>query len=217
MPKYEFIVVKRINTPTRKLLRKCIPKLDTLLEQTCRYVTRLLYDSPSDTPTNFHTVRLVVRSMPGGVAYTTDAPSHSKEIHFSVEYFEGVYKNANRNLRRLRDEIRGVLVHEMVHVLQYSGKNTAPGWFIEGLADFIRLRAELSPPHWFKRRGGSWTDSYSTAAYFLDWVDTTVKPGFLKQMNVSLASNEWQNDIFQRFTSRSIDGLWNEYQESIQQ
>ncbi|KAI9731176.1 MAG: hypothetical protein M1834_005369 [Cirrosporium novae-zelandiae] len=48
----------------------------------------------------------------------------------------------------VRHEILGVLTHEVVHTLQFNGKGSAPGGFIEGVADFVRLRAGLAPAHW---------------------------------------------------------------------
>jgi len=39
----------------------------------------------------------------------------NKEIHFSADYVRG------QSEERCRDEIRGVIVHEMVHVWQHDG------------------------------------------------------------------------------------------------
>lgn len=46
-----------------------------------------------------------------------------------------------------RREIEGVLCHEMVHVVQEDGEGTAPGWWIEGLADWVRLEGGLGAKH----------------------------------------------------------------------
>jgi hypothetical protein len=53
----------------------------------------------------------------GGVAYTTGnwMDGDNKEIHLSAEYVHA------QSEERARDEIRGVLVHEMVHVWQHDG------------------------------------------------------------------------------------------------
>ena len=52
-----------------------------------------------------------------GVAYTTGnwMDGECKEIHFNSNYIRNLSKE------RVRDEIRGVLVHEMVHVWQNNG------------------------------------------------------------------------------------------------
>jgi len=92
-------------------------------------------------------VTLVLRALEG-VAYTTgiDLDSDHKEIHFSLEYIQGI---ANRTPERVADEIQGVLVHEMVHAWQWNALGTAPVGLTEGIADFVRLKAGLSPPHWW--------------------------------------------------------------------
>lgn len=61
-----------------------------------------------------------------GVAYTTGSYTH-KEIHFALSHIEN-------SATRARDEIRGVLTHEMVHCFQYNAKGTCPGGLIEGIA-----------------------------------------------------------------------------------
>ena len=68
-----------------------------------------------------------------GVAYTTgsDLDDDHKEIHFSLKYIAGIQPSSET---RIRDEIKGVLVHEMVHCFQYNGKGTCPGGLIEGIA-----------------------------------------------------------------------------------
>jgi len=62
-----------------------------------------------------------------GVAYTTGSASH-KEIHFSLDYIKEQSKS------RLRAEIMGVLVHEVVHCFQYDGYGSCPGGLVEGIA-----------------------------------------------------------------------------------
>ena len=53
----------------------------------------------------------------GGVAYTTGdwLDGENKEIHVSAEYVQ------EQSEDRARDEMRGVLFHEMVHVWQHDG------------------------------------------------------------------------------------------------
>ena len=64
-----------------------------------------------------------------GVAYTkgSELDDDHKEIHFSVRHI------AN-NKDRVKGEVMGVLVHEMVHCFQYNAKGTCPGGLIEGVA-----------------------------------------------------------------------------------
>ena len=61
-----------------------------------------------------------------GVAYTCGS-RHQKEVHFSLDYIK-------KSINRARDEIMGVLVHEVVHCYQYDACGTCPGGLIEGIA-----------------------------------------------------------------------------------
>jgi hypothetical protein len=90
-----------------------------------------------------------------GVAYTTGSDT-SKEIHFSCQHIVNCAE-------RCADEIRGVLVHEVVHCYQYNGQGACPSGLIEGIAgayiclpgfwDFVsdsEAAPRLGPPSfWF--------------------------------------------------------------------
>ena len=61
-----------------------------------------------------------------GVAHTTGTKT-DKEIHFSLEHIENCASRA-------RDEILGVLTHEVVHCFQYDAERTCPSGLIEGVS-----------------------------------------------------------------------------------
>lgn len=71
-------------------------------------------------------ILLVLRAGMTVPAYTTGSATH-KEIHLSLEH-------VRNSASRARDEIVGIVTHEMVHCYQYNAKRTCPGGFIEGLA-----------------------------------------------------------------------------------
>lgn len=62
-----------------------------------------------------------------GVAYTTGTGEGLKEVHFSLDYIA-------QSKNRARNEILGVLVHEVVHCYQHDGRGSCPGGLIEGVA-----------------------------------------------------------------------------------
>lgn len=133
----------------------------TVLEDAVTSVLDLLYTPSSTLPTT-RSVTLILRSMPG-VAYTTgkDIDDDHKEIHFSTDYIAHITNG------RKSDEMRGVIVHEMVHCWQFNARGTAPGGLIEGIADWVRLRRDLAPPHWKKEWDGDWDAGYVTLRYIL--------------------------------------------------
>ena len=59
----------------------------------------------------------------------------------------------------------------MVHTIQHDGFGSTPMWFIEGIADYVRLLARLDPPHWKSagqaNRERGWETGYDVVAWFL--------------------------------------------------
>lgn len=75
------------------------------------------------------TILLILRAMPG-VAHTTGSHTN-KEIHFSLDYISATHA---AHPERIREEILGVLTHEVVHCFQHNGQGCCPGGLIEGVA-----------------------------------------------------------------------------------
>ena len=147
-----------------------------------------------------------------GVAYTTgsDLDGDHKEIHFSLDYINGI------SSARQKDEIQGVLVHEMVHCWQWNAVGTAPGGLIEGIADFVRLKAGLSPPHWKKEGGGQWDAGYQHTGYFLEWIESTCGGGSVRMINQALKDKTYQEDDFwEQLFGKKVSLLWKEYEGSL--
>lgn len=66
-----------------------------------------------------------------GVAYTTGGSEpNTSEIHFSLDHIVN-------SSDRAADEIKGVLIHEVVHCFQYNGNDTAPSGMIEASLSII--------------------------------------------------------------------------------
>lgn len=95
-----------------------------------------MYATTKLTPLNFSSVRSVTLHLDNmkGVAFTkgSELDDDHKEIHLNLNHCE-------TNKQRVHDEIRGVLVHEMVHCYQYNGKGSCPGGLIEGIAGSFRF------------------------------------------------------------------------------
>ncbi|KAM0875193.1 hypothetical protein ACQ4PT_036892 [Festuca glaucescens] len=79
-------------------------------------------------------VTLVVEDI-GGVAFTS-----ANGIHLSAQYVGGYSGDVKREVTR-------VLYHEAAHVWQWDGQGNANGGLIEGIADFVRLKAGFAPGH----------------------------------------------------------------------
>lgn len=169
----------------------------------------------SDIP-KVRSVTVVLRSM-GGVAYTTGLPLDDlhKEIHLSLDYVNGV---VSRDAAGVRRELAGVLTHEMVHCFQGNCKGTAPGGLIEGIADFVRLKAELAPPHWNRspeNRGHKWDEGYQKTAWFLEWLEEKRGAGTISRMNETMLNEKYNEKTFwHSLFGESVEQLWSRYKES---
>ncbi|KAF7302913.1 hypothetical protein MKEN_01253600 [Mycena kentingensis (nom. inval.)] len=118
---------------------------------------------------------------------------------------------------RAREEILGVLVHEVVHCYQHNARGTANGGFIEGVADFVRLRARLGAPHWKRAapaREDRWDAGYERTAFFLDWLEARSAhgEGTIRRMNAALDGVTWYKArVFETFAGAKVGKLWRTY------
>ncbi|KAL2049620.1 hypothetical protein ABVK25_010080 [Lepraria finkii] len=185
----------------------------TSLSKAVDGVLSILY---KPTKTNDHipptrSVSVTLRSM-GGVAYTTgsDIDDDHKEIHFSLDYINSIKPE------RQKEELQGVLVHEMVHCWQWNGIGTAPGGLIEGIADFVRLKAGLSPPHWKKENTGKWDAGYQHTGYFLEWIEDNWGEGSVRKVNDALKGKNYvEEEFWEQLFQKKVEDLWQEYSKDL--
>jgi hypothetical protein len=180
------------------------------LQKSVQDVLLWLYDSPDSSTTTLPSTRsvtLILRSMPG-VAYTTgsELDSDHKEIHFSLDYIRSIAKT------RKTEEILGVLTHEMVHCYQYNAFGTCPGGLIEGIADWVRLNANLSPPHWKQEGSGKWDAGYQHTGYFLQYLEDRFGVGLVRRMNEKMRIERYEEKRFwTELCGRPVEQLWGDY------
>ena len=196
---------------TRAFLR--LVHASSALESAVDTVLRLLYtDIERSCIPPTRSITLVLRDM-DGVAYTTglDIDDDHKEIHLSTKYIEYISES------RQKEEINGVLVHEMVHCWQYHGGNTAPGGLTEGVADWVRLKAGYAPPHWKRRGDCNWDAGYERTAYFLEWLEKEHGCDVVRKINQSLRVSKYDADkMWHNCCGKSIEELWEGYKKSLE-
>ncbi|KAK2405123.1 Plant basic secretory protein (BSP) family protein [Trifolium repens] len=144
-------------------------------------------NTPADRKT-VQKVSLFVDDM-DGVAYTSN-----NEIHLSARY-------VNSYSGDLKNEITGVLYHEMTHVWQWNGNGQANGGLIEGIADY---------GHWVKPgQGNKWDHGYDVTARFLDYCNG-LRNGFVAELN-KLMRNGYSDQFFVQLLGKTVDQLWKDY------
>ena len=187
-----------------------------LLKEAVARVQEHLYVSPGEPGTRCpptRSVTVVLRDV-GGVAYTTGLdldPVHHKEIHFSLGYIASIQPEA-----RVADEITGVLTHELVHCYQWDGKGTCPGGLVEGIADWVRLRCHLGPPHWRRRTEGGWDSGYERTAYFLEYLEGRFGSGTVRRINERLRKQHYDKEFWAGLLGQPVENLWEDYVEEVE-
>ncbi|PWA47068.1 hypothetical protein CTI12_AA502690 [Artemisia annua] len=133
-----------------------------------------------------------------GVAYASN-----NEIHVSAKYIQGYGGDVKR-------EITGVLYHEMTHIWQWNGNGQAPGGLIEGIADYVRLKAGYAPSHWVKPGAGNkWDQGYDVTARFLDYCNG-LRNGFVAELNKKMRGG-YNDGFFVDLLGKTVDQLWADY------
>ncbi|KAI5576983.1 hypothetical protein POPTR_009G094600v4 [Populus trichocarpa] len=146
---------------------------------------------------NIQTVNLFIDVM-DGVAYSVN-----DEIHVSDSYIASYSGD-------VRTEITGVLYHEMTHIWQWNGNGQAPGGLIEGIADFVRLKANYAPSHWVQPgQGDRWDQGYDVTAKFLDYCND-LRNGFVAELNKKMMTG-YSAQYFVDLLGKTVDQLWTDY------
>ena len=111
----------------------------------------------------------------------------------------------------VKTEITGVLYHESTHIWQWNGNGqSTPGGLIEGIADYVRLKAGYAPSHWVKPgQGDRWDQGYDVTALFLDYCNG-LRNGFVAELNKKLR-NGYSANFFVELLGKNVDQLWKDY------
>lgn len=173
-------------------------------------VLNLLYTPASHRP-GTRSVTLILREM-DGVAYTTgtDLDNDHKEIHLNLNYIKRPRANQ-------RHELLGVMCHELVHCFQWNAEGTCNGGLIEGVADWVRLRAGLAAGHWKQEAEGSWDRGYQHTGFFLEYLEQRFGPGTVRSINACLRVGKYDDEkVFgQCCDGHKVTDLWGDYQKHL--
>ena len=124
------------------------------------------------------------------------------EIHLSTDCISSVEPPL------LKNEITGVIAHEMLHCWQWIGCGSAPGGLTEGIADWVRLKADLETPQWMKSTEGGWNVGYQITAWFLDWLEDKYGSAPVSRLNLKLKDKEYQQQKYwNEERGRAMEGV----------
>ncbi|KAI9868764.1 MAG: hypothetical protein M1813_004615 [Trichoglossum hirsutum] len=184
----------------------------TAVEEAVGCVFRWLYTAESRIP-GTRSVTLVLRSKEG-IAYTTgkDIDEDHKEIHFSTDYI------AKISPERMKDEILGVICHEMVHCFQFDACHSSPTGLTEGIADWVRLRSGLENPSWRRSADGNWDDGYERTGYFLEYLEQRFGEGSVRRINQRLGEMKYEEEVLWKdLFGHQVTELWEDYSRKLKE
>ncbi|KAG5526386.1 hypothetical protein RHGRI_032614 [Rhododendron griersonianum] len=166
-----------------------------------------------------YTVTNNVATTPGGAKFTNQIGiAYSKQTMSSATDF--IWKtfqqtsNADRkNVPKVSlsiDSIDGV-AYTANNVIHWNGNRQTPRGLIEGIADFVRLKAGYAPGHWVKPgKGDRWDQGYDVTAHFLDYCEG-LRSGFVAELNKKMRTG-YNGNYFVELLGKTVDQLWSDYE-----
>ncbi len=171
-------------------------KSRTLCEEWYPKINEILFNKEHPLPAA--KVRVNFEQMKG-VAHTSNAV-----IHVSAEW-----------VTKKKPDDYGMIIHELTHVVQdYQNKvKGEDGWLTEGIADYIRHKyferdiekLSINPDK------SSYKQGYTTAAAFLNWLETTQCPDLVHRLNAALHDGAYTDALFKDFCGAALDDLWKNF------
>lgn len=189
-------------------------------------VTIDVSDAPDLKPWAEQARKLVIDWFPHAaqlLATESYAPPKSIKLIFrnrinAPAYTSGHDITASASWVRRHPEDFGMIIHEMVHVIQaYPRGGDKPGWLVEGIADYIRWwRYEPESPRTrIDPAKASYRDSYRTTAAFLAWIVGKYDRTLVRNLDLALRSRSYSDEVFRKVTGRTVDELWAEYVSTL--
>ncbi|KAM5342878.1 hypothetical protein ACJ41O_013844 [Fusarium nematophilum] len=169
-------------------------------------VLQLLYVPPSLPPTR--SITLVLTDMPE-IARLLEGelgPDH-RVIELSISYIGMLFQGAT-----VTKAFAGLITHHMVHCVAYSWSSQISAGFIEGIADWVRIRAGLASEFWREDADGGWDDGYHYTAYFLEYVENRFGEGTIRGIIHTINNRPLDaSTVWTEVTGHSVEDLWQQY------
>ena len=171
------------------------------MESAANFIWNIFQQTTESDRKNYQNVNLFVEeklSIENALAETS-----GNEIKVRASYIEGIKGD-------IKWDFSGVLYHEMVLVWQWNGQRLAPVGLTEGIADYVRLKANYAPSHWVKPgEGKTWDQGYDVTAKFLDYCNG-LRDGFVAELNKKMKDG-YNDSFFVDLLGKPVDQLWSDY------
>lgn len=181
----------------------------TLAPVLAEWYPKIVAMLPSDGFTAPAHFQLTIQPM-DGVAYTTDT---------------NIFASSSWCSAQMKGEAVGSIVHELVHVAQQYHSDNAPGWLVEGMADYIRWFRYEPQSHgadlvWMRHHGSSFSphynDSYRISANFLNWTAEKYDPNIVAEVGAAMRQDKYSDDVWKQHTGKTAEELGAEWKQDLE-
>ncbi|MDK8183888.1 discoidin domain-containing protein [Paenibacillus sp. UMB4589-SE434] len=203
-------IIEIQNLSGSTLFEEAMPNAEKDITAILRKVNEIFYKNPLDMPLRVKKILVKIENVPGAAWISGD--SELKTLGISSQHLANVASNPNNSVR---DEIIGMLYHELGHAYQYSNFD------VEAVADSLRYAAGYHNRYGVGA-GGTWHSNGT--ANFIRWIEDTKHRGFIRALNATsmipygLQPNEilvWKENQIQSITGIGVNTLWSQYQQSL--
>ncbi|MBQ4849655.1 basic secretory protein-like protein [Pseudoalteromonas sp. MMG012] len=209
---------KQPTHPGQVALERVMPDLESVIQDISLKIAKRLFDNVTQINT-FESVTFITDE------YDFPAAKGGSDKHMELMFdLNHIAKLESQGDDALREEILGVLWHELTHGYNNSPKTgqyitgTDYHTYLESLANFIRIEAGF---YEYARANITWVkdyneDAYNQTSFFLEWVVKSHRNiDFIKQFNASAKIlEEWSFDLAFKHIfgeARGIDTVFSEY------
>ena len=110
----------------------------------------------------------------------------------------------------------GAFVHETVHVVQRYRTRNAPGWLVEGVADYVRFfKYEPAKLGRINPDRAKYDGSYRVSAAFLNATAEKYDKELVRKLNKALREGEYKEDLWKEITGKPLKDLGDEWKASL--
>lgn len=133
-------------------------------------------------------------------------------------YASGNTITIDSNWVKSRPDDLGIVIHEMVHVIQaYPGSDHKPWWLVEGIADYLRWwrfepelhtgpgRTRINPER------DNFDSGYRTTGMWLAWCSRKYDMRLVPALDLAMRRREDPVPLFQEITGKTAEELWAEF------
>lgn len=210
-------------TTGSQIFHQVIANPESYMQQRCLDVAKILYRNSSEAP-RFRQLTFELKNE-DFVAYKW-GDGDAIGIAVSTQHLTTIYNQSGGNAQVIKDEIDGILFHEVTHGYNnspvtggtYDGQS--PFWaYTEGIADAVRIHAgfhQTRQPD--PNNSRKWLGGYTTTGFFLHYISQTFDKNFLYKFNEKAKSlgQSWSFDAaLLSIIGQDAQTTWNQYANYI--